>query len=584
MKLQFPLSESIGDPDLLTGREREFAEFRKWLSRIPKRLAKSRVILARRKSGKTAFVQRIFNELWSQNGQVVPFYLDIAEKPVWYPTFAMNYYRHFASQIMSFLERDEGLIRSPLTLEEIREYGSAKSIRFFVRDVVSMKEEFEAGRNDLVWDTAYTAPARYAGVTDRRILVILDEFQNINKYVYVDEALTNHHKDLAGSFHSASESKIAPMLVTGSYVGWMLEIMHKYLQAGRLKPVRFDPYLTPEEGLQAVYKYCEILEEPVSNETAAMINRLCFSDPFFISCVVKSLIPDRDLTTAQGVVDTVHFEATDQHSELSLNWGEYIEMTLRRINDVHAKSILMHLTQNSDRDWTIREIKEALNLELSESDIHERLRIMVRADVIEEGGSDIRYRGLRDGTLNLVLRHRFEEEIKSFVPDFKKDFHEEIKTLKKDKQRLQGMLNHLTGKFAEFQLMSEFQAKKRFALSLFFEGIDDPEPLNVVDARMRYKFQRLDGKGFEIDVIARSDCGRTVLVEVKKTENKVGVQAVRDFLEKTAEYANAFSETKIMPAFFSKGGFTRQAMAFCRENGIGTAQVLRFPTFFSGRD
>ena len=496
----------------------------------------------------------------------------------------MNYYRHFASQFISFLERDESLVRKALTLEEIRNYGVSKSIKWFVTDIDSMNKDFEEGRNDLVWMTAYTAPASFAGVLDRRFLVILDEFQNINKYVYLDEALTNHHRDLAGSFHSASESKIAPMLVTGSYVGWMLEIMHKYLQAGRLKPVRFDPYLTPEEGLQAVYKYCEILEEPVSNETAAMINRLCFSDPFFISCVVKSLIPDRDLTTAQGVVDTVHFEATDQHSELSLNWGEYIEMTLRRINDVHAKSILMHLTQNSDRDWTIRDIKDALNLELSESDIHERLRTMARADVIEEGGSDIRYRGLRDGTLNLVLRHRFEEEIKSFVPDFKKDFREEIERLKKDKKRLQGMLNHLTGKFAEFQLMSEFQAKKRFPLSLFFDGIEDPEPLNVVDSRMRFKFQRPDGKEFEIDVIARSDCGRTVLVEVKKTENKTGVQAVRDFLEKTAAYANAFPGTQVVLACFSKGGFTRQAMAFCRENRIGTAQILKFPAVFSSLD
>jgi hypothetical protein len=75
-KMQYPLEEKIGDPELLVGREREWKNFGKWLKYIPKKLGKSRVILARRKSGKTAFVQRIFNQLWSEHGAVIPFYAD----------------------------------------------------------------------------------------------------------------------------------------------------------------------------------------------------------------------------------------------------------------------------------------------------------------------------------------------------------------------------------------------------------------------------------------------------------------------------------------------------------------------------
>jgi hypothetical protein len=47
-KMQYPLSEKIGEPDLFVGREKEFRLLNKWLSNIPKRLSKSRVILARR--------------------------------------------------------------------------------------------------------------------------------------------------------------------------------------------------------------------------------------------------------------------------------------------------------------------------------------------------------------------------------------------------------------------------------------------------------------------------------------------------------------------------------------------------------
>jgi hypothetical protein len=59
--MQYPLPEAIGNPDLLVGRENEFALLNKWISRIPDCLSKSRALLARRKSGKTAIVQRIFN-------------------------------------------------------------------------------------------------------------------------------------------------------------------------------------------------------------------------------------------------------------------------------------------------------------------------------------------------------------------------------------------------------------------------------------------------------------------------------------------------------------------------------------------
>ena len=76
--MQYPLEEKIGPPDLLVGRAKEFVRFNKWLKFIPRKLSKSWVILARRKSGKTSFVQRIFNQLWSQNGRVIPFYFDIA--------------------------------------------------------------------------------------------------------------------------------------------------------------------------------------------------------------------------------------------------------------------------------------------------------------------------------------------------------------------------------------------------------------------------------------------------------------------------------------------------------------------------
>ncbi|MCP4700738.1 MAG: hypothetical protein GY862_28370 [Gammaproteobacteria bacterium] len=575
--MQYPLAEKIGNPELLTGREKEFRFMDKWLANIPKKLSKSKVLLARRKSGKTAFVQRIFNRLWDENGMVVPFYFDIKEKKIWYPAFAIEYYCTFATQYISFLERDAVLANSLLSLKEIREYGVANAIKPLVRDVDQLIEEKHAGGlHDLMWSTAYSAPHRFAAEYDRRVLVILDEFQNITQYVYQDEKFEGKPDDtMAGSFHYHSESKLAPMLVTGSYVGWLVNIIDKYLEAGRLKFTRMSPYLAPEEGLQAVYRYADFFGESITNETAVQINELCMSDPFFISCVIQNEYGDRDLTTAEGVVDAVRYEISDRESEMSKTWNEYIQWTLQRVNDRNAKNLLLYLSKHADRYWTPQELRDKLGLDLEVDDIQRKLVTLSESDMIDKGNSNIQFRGLQDGTLNLILRDCFEEEIKGFVPDFKQEFSEKIKELTVKNRKLQGMLNNLSGKLAEHLLANAFRSRKRFALSEFFQDAKDAARLEIVSVKERVPFQREDGQNMEADIVADSGCGRTILAEVKKTQSKTGVSAVRDFQEKTDVYKKHFPDRIILPAFLSLGGFTAKALQLCRTHGVATAETIK---------
>jgi len=575
--MQYPLEEKIGVPELLVERKREEANFGKWLSWIPKKLAKSRVILARRKSGKTAFVQRIFNRLWNADGAVIPFYFDVADVKTSLFELSVKYYCTFASQYISFLERDISLVDYPLSLQEIGEYGRAKSNTNLTRDVVALLNYQKHRNYGLMWDTAYSAPHRYASNTELRFLVILDEFQNLSGYIYRNEECKGEPDDsIPGSYHNYSESKVAPMLVTGSYVSWLIKIAAKYLHASRLAEWYMDPYLTPEEGLEAVYRYAKVYDEPITNDTALQINRLCMSDPFFISCVMQSKYSARDLSDEAGVIDTVCYEITDRNSQMQRTWGEYIEMTLSSINDLHSKNILLHLSKHSDREWTPLELKDYLQLPLSAEEIRRRLHLLVEADVIERGNSDIRYHGLTDGMLNLILRNRFEEEISTHAPPLKKDFRAEVKKLRKDKRSLQGMLNNITGQLAEYQLAYDFRARRRFTLSVYFEGVKDKTELDITDIRIRPTFKRDIERTMEFDVLAESSCGRTVLAEVKKRAEKSGVKIIRDFLDKVQHYQAVFPKQKVLPAVLSVGGFTYQALALCREHSIGTAETINY--------
>lgn len=572
--MQYPLAEKIGDPDLFVGREKEFRVFNKWLSNIPKRLSKSRVILARRKSGKTAFVQRIFNQLWNQNGLVIPFYFSFEEKKIWYPDLAIKYYCAFASQYISFLQRDEELVKTPLSLEEIKEYGLENALKPLVRDIDFLLKNREMGRShDLMWDVACSAPHRFADCYDRRILVILDEFQNITQYVYPDEKREGKPDEtMAGSYHSLSESKIAPMLVTGSYVGLLMKIIGKYLEAGRLKHTRMSPYLAPSEGLQAVYQYAEFFQEPISNETAVQINELCMADPFFISCVIQSDNEERELTTSEGVINTVHYEISERDSEMSKTWHEYLYATLNSVNNIHAKNMLLHLTQQAHRYWTPQQLKDELSLQLEIDDIQHKLVMLSEADLIDRGSSDVRFRGLTDGTLNLIVRNRLEEEISGFMPDLKQEFSTKITP--KTADEMQGKLNQLSGYFAEYQVATAFRIKQRFSLETFFVNVVDNTELNLTIVKQRVQIQRQDGKVFEIDIVAESSCGRVVLVEVKKMLTKSSLEMVEEFLEKVDAYHLMFTDAVILPAFLSLNGFVSKAKILCEKKGIGMASRI----------
>ncbi|MEM7531939.1 MAG: hypothetical protein AAF639_07180, partial [Chloroflexota bacterium] len=292
-EMQYPLFEKIGEPTLLVGRKKDFAKFQKWLDLIPNRASKSRAIIARRKSGKTVFIQRIFNQLWSQNGQVIPFYFDIQEKKMWTGDFAISYFATFASHYISFKTRQPHLVTEILNLEQIIEYGRQLGNDSLIRDAEIIWNYTEKDSPDLAWSRAYHAPHVYAGTRNERVLVMIDEFQNITQYIYpTKDYSTPPDETMAGSFHSVAESKVAPMLVTGSYVGWLITIIDKYLEAGRLSLIRMSPYLEQKEGLEAVYRYAQVYNQPVTNLTAILLNELCMYDPFFISSVILNDIDD----------------------------------------------------------------------------------------------------------------------------------------------------------------------------------------------------------------------------------------------------------------------------------------------------
>ncbi|HLP46223.1 MAG TPA: hypothetical protein VK469_09765, partial [Candidatus Kapabacteria bacterium] len=85
--MEYALKERIGKPELFTGRNKEMAYFLKWINDIKSEKSQSTAILARRKMGKTAIMQRLFNIIYYKNDGIIPFYYEIKEKKMWVVDF-----------------------------------------------------------------------------------------------------------------------------------------------------------------------------------------------------------------------------------------------------------------------------------------------------------------------------------------------------------------------------------------------------------------------------------------------------------------------------------------------------------------
>jgi len=66
---------------------------------------------------------------------------------------------------------------------------------------------------------------------------MVDEFQFLNSEIYWDEAKTNQASDLAAGYLHTAEYKNAPLLVSGSWVGWLMNDLTTML------PGRFQYHL-----------------------------------------------------------------------------------------------------------------------------------------------------------------------------------------------------------------------------------------------------------------------------------------------------------------------------------------------------
>jgi len=580
--MEYAYKERIGKPELFTGRKEELAFFLKWIDDIKEEKSQSTAILARRKMGKTALMERLFNITFHKNDGVIPFYYEIKETKMWVVDFCQDFFLTFIYQYIAFKSRKTEYVRPEDTSDFNKAVLIAKKegLDYLCGIIESAAYAGAHEKIDILWNIVREAPQTIAFRQKEFILQMIDEFQFLNAMIYRDKEMKILADTLAGAYLSTAESKIAPLLVSGSWVGWLMKELSSML------PARFrNKYLKPmpeNEAAETLYKYSRFFQVPVTDETAYLLAGLTEGNPFYISAVIRSTYPGKDLTTLDGLSRTLEYETLDDEGSIKLSWMEYISRAFPQINDRNAKNIVLHLSKHRDREFTRKEILDELKLEMTDSELEKKLKALVKVDIINQGRTNFDYRGVGDNIFDKVFRSVYEKEIRKFdVKVIKEEYIEKLEKIKEQYKSLLGKYHCQRGYFTEYLILEQLISHAHENNELL-KSVTRNLPVDfnfcVYERVWRYDGSPGQARRFNVDIFARAAPGEySIIGEVKcRDSRKFSKEEVIEFERKLEAVKKLENIERAVGFIFSSSGFTRETEDYCRERGIACSDDERW--------
>jgi len=581
--MDYALEERIGNPDLFTGRKQELAYFLKWINDIKERKSQSTAMLARRKMGKTALMERLFNITFYKNAGVIPFYYEIKEVKMWVGDFCKDFFLTFIYHYIAFKTRKKEYLdpMGGFDFEKVVDIVKKEGLPYLTDLIKGVEHEYTHEYVDTLWTIVRDAPRRLAARQGEFILQMIDEFQFLNAMIYRDKDAKILANDLAGGYLSTAESKIAPLLVSGSWVGWLMNLLVMMLPARfKYKSLKNMP---ENEAVEVVFKYSRFFEVPVTEETAYLIASLSEGSPFYISAIIRSDCGAKDLTSVAGLTRTLEFETLDDHGVIKSTWMEYVKTAFRKVNDRSAKKIVLHLCKHKGREMTRKELLDDLNLDMSDEELEAKLEALVKTDIIKQGQTNFDYRCVQDNIFDKVFRGVYQKEIEYFeVGEIKKEYGEAFEKLKRQYRKFQGKYNYQKGYFAEYLILDRLRlhAGENNELLKSITG-NLPGDFNFCDYSRVWKYDSSPeyAKSFSVDIFARAQSANdySIIGEVKSREVKTfSKDEVKEFEKKFSQLKTIENIDRAVGFIFSRNGFTKEAEDYCKEKGIACSEDERW--------
>ncbi|MCP4401371.1 MAG: hypothetical protein GY801_29240 [bacterium] len=582
--MQAYLPEKIGRLELFSGRNKELDLFQRWIQDIPKGISRSRALLSRRKTGKTALMQRLYNLTFEKNTGVIPFYYEIREGKIWAVDFCRDFYLTFIYQYIAYKTRKPQYVNLPSqtkhSFTRAAEIAQKEGLEYLIGDIEGVDMVFRERHVDTLWLMVREAPFLLADRQHEYIVQMIDEFQYFNSEIYWDEAKTQLADTFAAGYMSTAEYRNAPLLISGSYIGWLKELLHTML------PSRFKQYelrdMPEDEAVEMVHNYARIYEVPITEDVAYSMAKLCEGNPFYVSAVFESDVHGKDLTTRDGLLETLEYETLHSHGHIRLVWMEYLGKVFYQVNQQNAKNIVFHLSQHRDREISRRELLRELSLDISEGELEERAHALIKADIIEQGRSNFYYRGVQDNIFDKVFRGQYADDIRSFDPqEIRNEYRAMYEQAKEDLHSMTGKYSQIKGQFAEFAVINQLRLHAIEKQDLFRSITHSlPEDFRFVEYSFvwSYKIARQDRRDVWIDVFAcAGEADYSFISEIKyRKKPRFSLIEAEEFLRKAQVLQKQEQLTKTVLFVLCSAGFAPETLDYFNEHRIAYSDDERW--------
>jgi hypothetical protein len=231
----FPIEECM-EYEEFTDRVELLRELETWIKNVRYKRSGSTSIISPRRLGKTVLLERLVNTVFFKpEYHVAPIYFSMGLEKITLRAFIMQYAETFFRQYIAYCLQDPDLYKnrsiSPKNLVEIE--TNNEDVKNAQKHFQRFLTFFKTNPYDSViphWANVICLPELVASSSNTYAAIIIDEFQEMKFSVYntSDEKLIDYQAkglltdqaatDLTASYRRLSQSRVAPMLVSGSAV------------------------------------------------------------------------------------------------------------------------------------------------------------------------------------------------------------------------------------------------------------------------------------------------------------------------------------------------------------------------------
>ncbi|NPV80537.1 MAG: hypothetical protein HPY52_09730 [Firmicutes bacterium] len=558
-----PVEELVSEEEF-TDRVEILRELEGWVRNIKRRISSSQALISPRRLGKTAVLDRLVNTVFFKDYEVAPFYFKMKREETTLHKFLLEYYTTFFRQYIAYILKDSALYGNRSTdLKDLLDIKTDdERIRYIQEQHIKkfVKRYHHYGWQDARnhWEDMIATPEYLGSALGINVAVIIDEFQDMKFYIYDAEdemkvdPKTDRPTDLTATYDRQSQSRRAPMLVSGSAVTVIFRTVMGGPLGGRFGFKYLKP-LTIEDGAALLKKLLKVRDAETTDELAIYLSSQVNGHPYYVYCCAESDCPGKSFLTREEIDRVIEYEAT--RGKIFGFWETHFAENRQFINQDNdmelGKKIIYYFTKYNNAPVNIDEI--AGKLKVSKHAVEEKIEKLYQADLVYR--SDFKYYTFNDIMLMRYIQNRYENELKDIE---KVDLSE------------QGLFNYVKGKFLEMvvqNVMSRFNGEELDGVLFGRPGEKVTAPLFKAHGDIVVKLP--DSQEYQVDAYGdyEADGARHVWVAECKYRKKEPMTAQE--VERALAAAKAVQEARSSHDFVvwlvSTGGFTQEALAMARE-------------------